>query len=342
MIKYILSLPQLLIKAVKSVINTGFEHWLARRNPQQFEHQLSSRNIMIYPSRFGFVYLGFVVVLFLLATNYQNNIILLLSYLLASLFITVMLHSLYNITQLRFSSHAQQSGYANDTLYFPIYVKTTKVHFDINAFFSHCGVASKATKIERCQSGANVLTLAYKATSRGKHCLGRVTVFSEYSLGLFISKSILDFGHCALVYPQPKVFNLNDLTMNSQCNDNATSNLQTSYLKGSDDFFELKRFVIGEPNSSIAWKQLAKGRGRFSKQYHQYQSQTLWLSIHDMPGNSVELKLSYLSFLVGELTMSNQEFGLVLSNDIKDNNLNVAPNTGIKHQHACLLALALY
>jgi uncharacterized protein (DUF58 family) len=221
-------------------------------------------------------------------------------------------------------------------------VKTTKIHFDINAFFSEHGVASKATKIERCQLGANVLTLAYKATSRGKHCLGRVTVFSEYSLGFFISKSILDFGHCALVYPQPKIFHLGDSTKPPQNNDNITNDLKTSHEKGSDDFFELKRFVIGDPNSSIAWKQLAKGRGRFSKHYHQYQSKILRLSIHDMPGNSVELKLSYLSFLVGELTMLNQEFGLVLSNDVNDKNLNVAPNTGINHQHACLLALALY
>ena len=342
MFRYIFLLPNLLIKAIKTLINTSFERWLLRRNPQQFEHQLSSRNIMIYPSRFGFAYLVFVVVLFLLATNYQNNIILLLSYLLASLFITVMLHSFYNVTQLRFSSHAQQSGYANDTLFFPIYVKTTKIHFDINAFFSHSGFESKATKIERCQSGVNVLTLAYKATSRGKHCLGRVTVFSEYSLGLFISKSILDFGHYALVYPQPKLFHLTDLMKHSQNNDDVTSNLQTSHVKGSDDFFELKRFVIGDPNSSVAWKQLAKGRGRFSKHYHQYQSKVLWLSILDMPGNSVEIKLSYLSFLVGELTISNQEFGLVLSNDVNDKNLNVAPNTGIKHQHACLQALALY
>ena len=342
MVRYIFLLPNLLIKVVKTLINTGFERWLLRRNPQQFEHQLSSRNIMIYPSRFGFAYLVFVVVLFLLATNYQNNIILLLSYLLASLFITVMLHSFYNVTQLSFSSHAQQSGYTNDTLFFPIYVKTTKIHFDINAFFNDHGVASKAAKIQRCQSGSNVLTLAYKATSRGKHSLGRVTVFSEYSLGLFISKSILDFGHCALVYPQPKVFHLGGLTKHLRNNNYITNNLQTSHEKGSDDFFELKRFVIGEPNSSIAWKHLAKGRGRFSKHYHQYQSKILWLSIHDMPGNLIEQKLSYLSFLVGELTMSNQEFGLVLSNDVNDKNLNLAPNTGINHQHACLLALALY
>lgn len=342
MIRFLVSIPCLLLKSVKKLINTSFERWLSRRNPQQYEHQLTSRNIMIYPSRFGFTYLLFVVVLFLLATNYQNNIILLLSYLLASLFITVMLHSFYNITKLSFSSIAQQSGYANDTLYFPIYVKTTKIHYDINAFFSNRSLPTIASKIEQCQLGANILTLTYKPTSRGQHQLGRVTVFSEYSLGFFVSKSILDFGHCALVYPQPKTLNLTKLLGGSQTKDNASNTHQTSNFKGNDDFFELKRFVIGESNSSIAWKQEAKGRGRFSKHYHQYQSQLVWLSIIDMPGESVEMKLSYLSFLVSELTALNQEFGLALSSNVNDKSINIAPNTGVKHQQACLTALALY
>jgi uncharacterized protein (DUF58 family) len=341
-IRFLVLIPGLLLKPFKVLINTSFERWLSRRNPQQFEHQLSSRNIIIYPSRFGFAYLVFVVLLFLLATNYQNNIILLVSYLLVSLFITVMLHSFYNITKLSFSSVAQQSGYANDTLYFPIYVKTTKIHYDINAFFSNRSLPTVASKIEQCQLGSNVLNLTYKATSRGQHRLGRVTVFSEYSMGLFVSKSILDFGHYALVYPQPKTLQLSELTSATQTNEDVTSNYQTSHTKGSDDFFELKKFVMGESNSSIAWKQEAKGRGRFSKHYHQYQSQLVWLSITDMPGHSIEMKLSYLSFLVSELTALNQEFGLALSRNINDESTNIAPGAGITHQQTCLTALALY
>ena len=341
MIKFIWLIPNLLIKPIKVLIAASFERWLARRNPPQFQHQLSSRNIMIYPSRFGLAYLVVVVMVFLLGTNYQNNIILLLSYLLASLFISVMLHSFYNFSQLTFSSAAQQTGYVDQTIYYPVYVNTTKVSFDINAFFTECGLQTTAGKIKQCQKGTNVLTLNYKPISRGQHSLGRVTVFSEFSLGLFISKSILDFEHFAIVYPQPKTLVLPE-SLNIKGREDVSATSLSGSLQGNDEFFELKPFILGDSRAKTAWKQLAKGQGKFSKQYHQYQSSEIRLAFHEMPGQSVETKLSYLSFLVSELTKTNQKFGLSFAKGAEEHYLDIEPNTGLKHQQSCLTALALY
>ena len=137
-----------LARPVRRFFQKHFERWLARRIPSQQEHQLNSRNIMIYPTRFGLAYLGFVVLVFLLGTNYQNNIILLFSYLLASLFISVMLHSFYNFSQLRFYSVAKQQGYAEEVLYFAIKITTEKTHYDINAHFTDKALNSQVEKIE--------------------------------------------------------------------------------------------------------------------------------------------------------------------------------------------------
>ncbi|WP_246129181.1 DUF58 domain-containing protein [Colwellia demingiae] len=334
----IFSLP----KSVRKLVDKSFEHWLSRRIPTRKEHQLNSRNIMIYPTRFGLSYLGFVVLVFLLGTNYQNNIILLFSYLLASLFISVMLHSFYNFSQLRFYSTAKQQGYAGDELYFPIQITAVKMHYDINVHFTDSTLNSQIERIVQCPQGSQEIKLSYKSSKRGMHCLGRVTLFSEYSLGIFKSKTILDFGHCAIIYPKPTNLIAGQYQLSAQSDEQSIESYQTSNLVGTDDFSELKSFVRGESRARTAWKQLAKGQGHYSKHYQANQGQLKWLKLDDMPSNNIETKLSYLCFLINELTATNQHFGLALSTDINNKSMNISPNTGINHQQACLTALALY
>lgn len=334
----LLSLP----KSVRTFFHKNFERWLSKRIPKSKEHRLNSRNIMIYPTRFGLSYLGFVVLVFLLGTNYQNNIILLFSYLLASLFISVMLHSFYNFSQLCFYSVAKQQGYADEVLYFPMTITAEKRHYDINAHFTDRTLDSQVENIAQCPHGSEEIKLKYKPSKRGKHTLGRVTVFSEYSLGMFKSKTVLDFGHYAIIYPKPKRLIAGQHPSSAQSDEPSTESYQTANNVGNDDFSELKSFIRGESRARTAWKQLAKGQGHYSKHYQASQGQLQWLKLNDMPSNDVETQLAYLSFLIGDLTATNTKFGLALTADTTDKSMNIAPNTGFYHQQACLTALALY
>jgi len=297
---------------------------------------------MIYPTRFGLAYLAIVMLVFLLGTNYQNNIILLFSYLLASLFISVMLHSFYNFSQLRFYSDAEQQGFAETTLYFPIQIRVNKTHYDLNFHFTSGSDNSQIQKVPQCKEGGNQVNLAFKTAKRGKHPLGRVTVFSEYSLGIFKSKTVLDFGHYAIIYPKPKTLVSGQFQLGSKPDEPSMESYQTTNIVGTDDFSELKSFVIGESRARTAWKQLAKGQGHFSKHYQASQGQLQWLRLDEMPSNDIEIKLAYLSFLIGELTATNQAFGLALSGGLTDKQGNISPNSGANHQQACLTALAMY
>jgi uncharacterized protein (DUF58 family) len=337
-------------KSIKLFLKTNFERWLAKRIPCNREHQLNSRNIMIYPTRFGLTYLGFVVLIFLLGTNYQNNIILLFSYLLASLFISVMLHSFYNFSKIRFYSVAEQQGFSESIVYFPVKIMTEKIRYDINIHFTDALLNSQTQKVSQCHQGSYEIKLPYKPVKRGKYYLGRVTIFSEYSLGIFKSKTVLDFGHNALIYPKPKKLIAGQYQLSSQPDEPRVDSNNTVNTAGTDDFYELKSFVRGESQARTAWKQLAKGQGHFSKHYQASQGQLQWLKLSEMPSSDIEDKLAYLSFLIVELSAANQSFGLDLSSDsmalsenMPTNQLaNIAPNSGVSHQHECLTALALY
>ena len=333
---------------LRALFERNFNRWLAKRIPSQSEHSLNSNNILIYPTRFGLGYVAIVTLIFLLGTNYQNNIILLLSYLLASFFISVMLHSFYNFSTLRFNSVNKQHGYVSEVISFPINITTKKQHYDINVLFADKQLINKSltnkVSLAIAKKGTHTVLLPFQATKRGLQKIGRVIVYSEYSLGLFKSKTILDFAHHAIVFPKPKSLVAGQYQLSGQADEPVIESYHESTHSGTDDFSELKSFVTGESRARTAWKQLAKGQGHFSKHYQGSQGQLQWLKLSDMPGNDIETRLRYLSFLIHELTAVNQVFGLDLhENSITGNSSkNIAPNTGFDHQQACLIALALY
>ncbi|MGL1956202.1 MAG: DUF58 domain-containing protein [Colwellia sp.] len=319
---------------IKTFIKSRFDRWLKRRIPSAFEHQLTSRNIFILPTRFGFAYLFFVLLLFLLGTNYQNNIILLFSYLLASLFITIMIHSFYNLSHLVIKSSAKKSGFCQQKIDFPIVIKADKTYFDLNFTFTEQNKRCDKEKLAQCSKGHTELLLPFFAQNRGEYTLGRVKISSEYSLGLFITWTILDFDHQVIVFPKPKTLESHQLHLTGL--NESDHVIQQNNIAGIDDFSELKHYVVGEPRSRIAWKQLARGQGRFTKHYQEQKGGLTWLKLQDMPSHNREIQLSFLCFLVLEHSCSNQVFGLALGK------VNIEPASGFQHQQACLTALALY
>lgn len=330
-------------QAINKVINKRFDRWLTRRVPSRFKHKLSNRNIFILPTRFGFTYLFFDVLLFLLGTNYQNNIILLLSYLLASLFITAMMHSFYNFSQLTFSSKANQSGFAQQILHFPINVTGHKTHFDINFQFANAQHFLKEVKLTQCNTQTTQILLPWYANQRGVYALGRVKVFSEYSLGLFVTWSLLDFAHEAVVFPQPKRLTNTQQFLTGLNESDQDNGVYMQTTVGGNDFSELKNYVMGESQARIAWKQLARGQGKFSKNYQAEQGSLLWLKLSNMPSSDIEIKLQFLCFLILEYSKNQQDFGLILDLPATGKNsavVQIEPNSGHQHQENCLIALA--
>lgn len=332
-------------KAINKGLSERIERWLKRRVPSRFQHKLSNRNIFIMPTRFGFMYLLFDVLLFLLGTNYQNNIILLLSYLLASLFITVMMHSFYNFSQLTFSSQAKQTCFAKQMIYFPIHITGHKTHFDINIQFTRPEYFVKEVKLSQVDLHTREILLPWYAKHRGVYSLGRVKVFSEYSLGLFITWSVLDFSHQAVVFPEPKRLAENEQVLTDFSDNDEYSGTYVQTKVEGDDYSELKEYVVGESQARVAWKQLARGQGKLSKHYQsqQVQGSLLWLRYSQMPSSDLEEKLQFLCFMILDYGKKNQEFGLILDLPVSGyskDEIKIAQNSGSHHQEKCLIALA--
>jgi len=323
-------------KQFKALINQRFDRWLVKRIPVVDSITLNRGNTFIFPSRFGLIFLATCVILFLIGTNYQNNLILFLVYFLLSFMITCLLLSHQNLSGLRLTASQTEDQFANEHCAFILRLslsKNAKTNCAQQTSFTFKQASSTfpATMAEPLSEQQNISLFA-KSTKRGWFKPGRVTVQSYYPFGLFRVWSHIDFGFSCLLYPSPIENGLDNVVLNG---DETEAGKQAAKV-GFDTFSTLKPFQEGESLKSIAWKQVAQGKGVFTKQFEEERGGDVFLSLSAFNGVSTEARLSMLAYQV--LTYEQQ--GISYALDLGARVIEVG--CGAQHQQACLRALALY
>lgn len=323
-----------LSRLIKQFFTKKFDTWLNQRMPSQPNHKLAQRNIFILPSRFGLAFIFFIVLLFILGTNYQNNLIILLSYLFTSLFITTMFYSFFNMAGLQVDGNGIYFGFVDEKIIIPINISAQQYKQSFTFSFSEQKPISVASIKDK-----KTVTIPVKYKTRGEKHLGRLIIVSEYPLGLFKCWTKLKFDISVICFP--KALECQSYTNNhvsAPLEDNLA--VESSLLTKGDDFYDLKRYQRGEPLSQVAWKQVAKRNIWHTKQHSDPHSHALILDFNDMPSSTVENKLSNLCYLVLQYHQSGVEFGLSLPGQSQE--AFIEAGSGQAHVNQCLKALAIY
>lgn len=279
------------------------KNWLVKRFPPNREVTLNRHNIFIMPTGFGVCYGISCILLFLLGTNYQNNLIILLSMLLISVFVSTMLLSFQNISGLTVRQLTQRELFARAPMLISCLLLSEKKRYGIKLSLDKHQVDVTQINDERA------IDLPLTSLSRGVHRIERITISSDYPLGLYRTWSQVDLAIDLTVFPQPIA------AKNCQYDHTEQGEYAAKQLLGQgENFHGLSEYQQGESLRRVAWKQVAQGRGMLTKQFSQGVSESQWLDFSDLPAGDNETKLSQLCYLVLELSKSNQPFGLALPN----------------------------
>lgn len=320
----------LIAQKVRAFIHERMNIWLTKRMPANQSYVLNGRSIFIFPSYFGFSYLFVLVLLFLLGTNYQNNLILLLCFMLASVFITTMLHSYFNLSGLEISLKKPAEGFCGDKAEVLITCKANNERISFTANFEQPDALN--TKADAVLN--NIVAVPLYLKQRGQFKAPRLKLISKYPFGLFNAWTKVDLSVAVIAYPKklspPEAWLKQFDTVKS----NVTSQEGNAVAHGTEDFYQLNQYQQGQPLSQVAWKQAAKGKGLLSKGYIDQISSERYLTLTEMPATNIEVKLSYLSFLVDKLSNEGSAFGLDLLGE------RISSNHGSAHRKLCLNALA--
>jgi uncharacterized protein (DUF58 family) len=309
------------------VLRQKFRSWLFRPKIESGTITLNQRRIFIIPTRQGIGFVCVLLVMLLGDINYNLSLGYVLTFLLGTMALMTMVHTFRNMAQLEIRAGRVTPVFAGESAQFVFYfhnngrlprhqlklqqVGGQRVVFDIPA-----------------QHSVEVI-LPISTLQRGWLSSGRLTLFTEFPLGLYHAWSYLQFDTRCLVYPKPAA----SQPLPTSVDPNGTGKNTTT---GDEDFSGLRNYVAGDALPRIAWKALAREQGLQVKQFSSPQGRELWLDWAQIPMLASERKLEILTRWVLEAEAQELLYGLRLPD------CELPPGQGAAHRAACLRALALY
>jgi uncharacterized protein (DUF58 family) len=287
---------------------------------------LTQRRIFILPTARGMGFVGLIALLLMIALVYNNNLVYLLSFMLASIFFISILHTYQSLSGLVVRASHTLPAFAGEKCGFCFIIQNPQNQPRLDL---HIKLETE-TVIDIPAQDQQQVVLSQQASKRGLLRCGSLTISSTFPLGLFRAWSPLRFDLEALVYPRP----VENMAPFPEAEGIQGDNGQGR--KGGDDFYGLKSYQPGDSVRQIHWKSYAKGLGLHSKQYGGAVTADLWLDYALAPGHDVEQRLSHLCRWVIEAEQAGLHYGLVLPTT------KTVCASGAAHQKECLEVLARF
>jgi len=292
------------------------------------ECRLDHRRLYIFPSKAGFGFLVLAAALWLLATNFENNLVFILCFLLLAVFVVSIHFTHGTLSGLRVKPVRAQSVFKGDAAAVELCISQSKARRreQISVRFA----SGEPLLISLDKAGDTFVTVLAPTTRRGYLDPGLLTIDSVYPVGLMRVWTYIRFRFDAAVYPAP----VPDYARTAHTRGSGESHY--SGTSGSEDYVGLKTYEVGESLRHVAWKQYAREQGLWSKQYGDPDDIRVWVDWADYAGLDTEQRLARMSWQVCECDSAGRVFGLRLPG------VELAPDQGAAHRQAALRHLALY
>jgi uncharacterized protein (DUF58 family) len=288
--------------------------------------------LLAYPTA-GFAALLFVLAAMWYAAASQNSAaIYLLLFLLASLFLVSIPHTLINLAGVTLRIESAKPTFAGGEVCLPVEITNNSraTRYGIELVLPEADKTRERLDIIPRESAAR-MTLRFSAPHRGEHTIGTLQLTSCYPLGFLRARRRFVSHQTYLVYPKP--------AGNSQLPANR-SRLADSWVQQGighgDDFAGVRAYVRGESQRHIDWKAVARGQPLMTKQFAVETEGALYLDFFELRITNVEGRLSQLTLWVIEAERARRPYGLRLPG------LEISPGLGRTHFHYCLRALSLF
>lgn len=290
---------------------------------------LRHERIYILPTKRGLAFIMVIMVMLLASMNYGLNLGYALSFMMIGLFASCLLSTYLNIARLRLLSASATDTFANEPIEFCVTLEqgrqTTRHSISLSAEGAH-------DQIDTTAGNSNKAVLRIPGRERGVAELGRITLSSDFPLGLWRGWGYVHTPVTAYVYPMPEKPAPELVSQNSGPGGN------TSRLLGEQEYKQLKRYQKTDSPGSVAWKQVAKGGDWYSKEFEPEQTNKVtsikWTDTSAYA--SAEQRLSTMCARILIARAENLSYGLELPG------ISVSAKSGQEHAKNCLRLLATF
>lgn len=301
--------------------------WLTRRLPPADAVRFGRRNLFIFPSREGGLFLVLLVIMLLTGINYQNSLVYLLTFLLGALYYVGILQTHDNLSGVRLTLARMDDGFVGA----PVAVHLRFQAEDRDRPAIRVSLDGQQGLVNLDKPAGAVAELPFSPSRRGWNALPRICVETRYPLGLFKAWSYVWLASPMLAYPRP--IEPGAVRQGGRGEDEGQQ--VHASVEPSDDLL-LRPYRVGDPMQRVQWKRYAKDGHKVITEREPMTTDSRWLDYEMFQGVEPELRLSYLSWLVEDCHRRKRIFGLRLPGE------ELAPGQGPGHRQAALRRLALF
>ncbi|MGO3785617.1 MAG: DUF58 domain-containing protein [Pseudoalteromonas prydzensis] len=288
---------------------------------------LTHNTIYILPSKLGSSFLLITALNFILAVNYQNNLILVMAYLMLVVMIFSLLLGYNNVKGLTVSYKKHIASYTPSCAQLQLQLSNDKTCHSLQFIYEN----KLLTTIDEVTAPSQLVSLDLPLKKRGEYPLKRLKIISRYPFGLVSTWSYMQLTHSVFVYPQQlKPVQQANQHFNQSMNDGEHKNTH-----GSDEFDGLIPHQVGMNMKRVSWKHYAKTQQLMVKEFVTYSAQSVFFDFNQLQGNT-ESRLQQLSYLISNACQQGTPYGLQLEAQLFD------VDEGKQHCKKCLEALSRY
>ncbi|WP_223787136.1 DUF58 domain-containing protein [Marinicella meishanensis] len=299
------------------------QRFFNRRGKERLPVVFDWRRIYVLPSKPGLFFASIWFLMMLAGLNFNNNMSLMLVFLLFGLAQVVLHKTFFNLRNLRLEQVKADPVFLGDAITLFLQVSADDKKWQIR---TENDLTDDTTNITEQSSQ---LTTLMPSLHRGWQAVDRIKLMTRFPLGLFTCWVYCTPQDAVLVYPKPE----------DPCppfpHHGGREGEQTTWVKG-EEISSIRPYRHGDPIRDIAWKKSAQTEQTWVKEFKQTQGQYLSFDYAQMNLSNTELKLSRITAWVLAAELQQAEYQVLLPGF--DSGMSV----GEKHLHRCLKALALY
>lgn len=308
-----------------------FDRWILervrqRRGSPKLPFTLEYRHIYVLPTRFGAWFGLLLAVTAIGGLNFNNNMALLMGFLLAAIAQLTSLLAYRNLVGMTLNSIHADPVFAGESARFRIYLNNPEARPRLAV-----QVRSKKS-IDTHDVGPHqttALILEQETWRRGWALMDPFTIENQYPLGLFRAWSIVIPQARCLVYPQ-EATNPPPLPRTGRGDDGVAN------AGEGEQFHGLREYQPGDPLRRVAWRASARHGKLYSRVMETPREEACELNWYLMGNRGVEEKLSIMCAWILRAERQQIPYSLELPSDA------LPAGLGEEHRDACLRILALY
>jgi len=231
-----------------------FRHAPADHDPVILRH----RRIYILPTRRGVAFLDTLGMALLTALNYSLSLGFVATFMLAGLMAVALVHTFRNLSGIELRPLAAGETFAGAVMPFTLVLAGGATpRYAITLGARGCMTVT----VDVVPDSALPVALELLTPRRGRIVLGRITLSSDFPLGLWHAWAYVHFPLAGIAFPTPEVAPP-PLPKGEAGQDDA------AVARGTDaDLSGLRTYQPGDPLQRVAWKAVARGAGWYTKQF---------------------------------------------------------------------------